>query len=97
MNPISIDDVKKLAVLSALSLDDKELEAMQQDLSQILEYVTQLQAVDTSGVEPTYQVHGLESVTRTDEQIEYGVTHDELLMNAPRHADGFVVVPRVLE
>lgn len=97
MNAISIDDVKKLASLSALSLSDEQARAMQADLTQILGYVQQLQAVDTDGIEPTYQAHELETVTRSDEVIDYGVSQDELLKNAPKHEIGSVVVPRVLE
>ena len=97
MNAISIDDVKKLARLSALNMSEEEAVSMQADLTQILGYVEQLQAVDTDGVEPTYQVHYLETVTRPDEIIDYGISQDELLMNAPKQADGSVVVPRVLE
>ena len=97
MNAISIDDVKKLARLSALNMSEEEAVSMQTDLTQILGYVEQLQAVDTDGVEPTYQVHYLETVTRPDEIIDYGISQEELLKNAPKQADGSVVVPRVLE
>jgi len=97
MNGISIDDVKKLASLSALTLTDNEAADMQTDLSQILDYVEQLQGIDTEGVEPTYQVHGLDTVTRQDVLIDYGVSQAELLKNAPKHAEGSIVVPRVLE
>lgn len=97
MSAISIDDVKKLATLSALDLSDQEALAMQADLTQILEYVQQLQAVDTTDAEPTYQVHDLETVTRSDDVVDYGVSHDELLKNAPKHDGSSMVVPRVLE
>lgn len=97
MNAISIDDVKKLARLSALNMSEEEAVNMQTDLTQILGYVEQLQGVDTDGVEPTYQVHYLDTVTRPDEIIDYGIDQDGLLKNAPKHADGSVVVPRVLE
>jgi aspartyl-tRNA(Asn)/glutamyl-tRNA(Gln) amidotransferase subunit C len=97
MSTISTSDVKKLAALSALSLGDAELQAMQADLSHILAYVEQLQGVDTEGVSPTYQVHSLETVTRTDDVIDYGVSQAELLKNAPQKHDGLVVVPKVLE
>lgn len=97
MNRISIDDVKKLARLSALTLTDDQVAAMQTDLSQILGYVEQLQAIDTEGIAPTYQVHGLETVTRDDAVIDYGVSQTELLKNAPKQAEGSIVVPRVLE
>jgi aspartyl-tRNA(Asn)/glutamyl-tRNA(Gln) amidotransferase subunit C len=97
MNVISTSDVKKLAALSALTLSEDDVVAMQADLTQILSYVEQLQAVDTDGVEPTYQAHSLETVTRADEVIDYGVSQEELLKNAPKHDAGSVVVPRVLE
>lgn len=97
MNAISIDDVKKLAMLSALSLTEQEALAMQADLTQILGYVEQLQAVDTEGVTPTYQAHTLETVTRSDDVIDYGVAQVDLLKNAPNHDEGSVMVPRVLE
>lgn len=97
MNAISIDDVKKLASLSALELSEQETLKMQADLTQILGYVEQLQAVNTDGVEPTYQAHSLNTVTRSDDIIDYGVAQDQLLKNAPKHDNGSVVVPRVLE
>jgi aspartyl-tRNA(Asn)/glutamyl-tRNA(Gln) amidotransferase subunit C len=97
MNSISRRDVQKLAVLSALTLSEDEMVTMQTDLTQILSYVEQLQAVDTDGVEPTYQVHSLETVTRPDEVIDYGISQKELLKNAPKQDAGSVVVPRVLE
>ena len=98
MNQISIDDVKKLARLSATTLSDDQAVSMQHDLTQILTYVEQLQQVETEGVEPTYQVHGLETVTRSDKMIDYGVSQEALLANAPKKIDnGSIVVPRVLE
>lgn len=97
MNGISIDDVKKLARLSALTLGDEELVAMRTDLSQILGYVEQLQSIDTEGIAPTYQVHGLDTVTRDDVVIEYGVSQADLLKNAPKQVEGSIVVPRVIE
>lgn len=97
MSDISLNDVKKLAGLSALSLSQDQLEDMKTDLGAILGYVEQLSGVDTDGVEPTYQVNGLETVTRTDEIIDYGVSQEDLLKNAPKSKDGTIVVPRVLE
>ena len=78
-------------------MSDDEAAAMQTDLTQILGYVEQLQGVDTDGVEPTYQAHSLETVTRPDEIIDYDVSQEELLKNAPKHDKSSVVVPRVLE
>lgn len=97
MTTISIDDVQKLAQLSALTLTGDQEEAMASDLTEILAYVEQLNEVDTNGVEPTYQVNGLENVTREDEIIDYGVSQADLLKNASRQQNGSLEVPRVLE
>lgn len=97
MTTISIADVQKLAKLSALTLTDEQVKTMSDELTEILHYVEQLEEVDTEGVEPTYQVNGLENVTRRDEIIDYGVSQENLLKNAPAQQDGSIKVPRVLE
>lgn len=66
MTTISNDDVKHLASLSALELSDDETESLRADLEAILGYVQQLDELDTTGVEPTYQVTGLENIWRSD-------------------------------
>lgn len=96
MSKISADDVKKLARLSALSVTDEEVDSLRSELESILSYVEQLDAVDTTGLEPTYQVTGLVNVTREDREIEYGVNQDALLKNAPAKQDGQIKVRRVL-
>jgi len=53
MTQISRDDVVHLAQLSSLALSDDEIQAMQTDIGNILEYVNQLSDLDTTGVEPT--------------------------------------------
>ncbi len=94
---ITIDDVKKLASLSALSISDQEAHGLQAQLNEILGYVAQLDEVDTTGVEPTYQVNSLENVMRADEVKDYQVSRDDLLKNAPETENGQVKVRRVLQ
>ena len=96
MSSISIDDVKKLAKLSALTISDTEAEALRGQLQEILGFVSQLSEVDTTGVKPTYQVTGLSNVWREDEVIEYGLDREALLKNAPDHQDGQIKVRRVI-
>lgn len=96
MSKLSRDDVLKLAKLSRLKLSDDEIQKFQNELSEILEYVEKLNAVDTSGLQPTYQVTGLTNVMRTDEIIDYGATPDELLKNAPATVEHQFKVKRVL-
>ncbi len=96
MTQISRDDVLHLAQLSSLELADSEIEGLQTDISNILGYVEQLNKLDTSGVEPTYQVTGLSSVWREDKVINYGVTREELLARSREVVDFQVKVPKVL-
>lgn len=85
-----------LAQLSNLQLADDEIGALQQNIDDILGYVAQLGQLDTTGVEPTYQVTGLENVWREDTIIDYGVSRERLLELAPDQADHQVKVPKVL-
>ena len=97
MSTISIADVQKLAQLSALTITDDQVQTLTNELNEILGYVEQLNEVDTDGVEPTYQVNGLENVTRPDEIKDMDVSQEDLLKNAPQQQDGSIKVPRVLE
>lgn len=96
MSQITIDDVKKVASLSGLLLSDDDLELYRGQFEEILAYVEQLNSVDLSGLEPTYQVTGLTNVTRTDEIIDYKVSTEKLLENAPAQQDNQIKVRRVL-
>lgn len=96
MTNISRDDVQHLAQLSSLQLNNDEADALAADIANILGYVDQLGELDTSGVEPTYQVTDLENVWRTDEVIDYGVSREQLLVLAPASAQDQVKVPKVL-
>ncbi len=96
MSTITTDDVRHLAQLSNLQLADDEVENLRGDLENILGYIEQLGELDTTGVEPTYQVTGLENVWRDDEVQEAGVSRERLLELAPEQADNSVKVPKVL-
>lgn len=96
MAKLSRDDVLKLAALSKLRLTDEEVERLRGELSEILDYVEQLDRVDTSGLEPTYQVTGLKNVMRPDEVKDYGYKTEDLLKNAPAVQDNQFKVKRVL-
>lgn len=96
MSKLSRDDVLKLAALSKLRLSDDEVESLRVELSEILNYVKQLDSVDTSDLKPTYQVAGLTNVTRPDEVKDYGYKTSDLLKNAPALQDNQFKVKRVL-
>lgn len=96
---LSKEDVLKLAKLSRLQLTDAEVAQYREELSSILDYVQQLENVDTSGLEPTYQVTGLTSqdvnVTRDDE-ITAQVSHEELMKNVPDRQGRHIKVKRMV-
>lgn len=96
MKKLAREDVTKLARLSRLRLTDQEIEKLQTELAEILDYVKVLDGVDTSGLEPTYQITGLKNVTRADKPHDYGANPSELLKNAPDTMDGQFKVKRVL-
>lgn len=96
MTVISRDDVQHLAQLSSLQLTDEELGSLQTDIGNILGYIEQLGELDTTGVEPTYQVTGLENVWRDDVVIKSDVTREELLALSTESASNQVKVPKVL-
>ena len=96
MTQITRDDVLHLAQLSSLELSESEIDNLQADLGNIIGYINKLSELDTTGIEPTYQVTGLSNVWRNDEIINYGVTREELLARAPEQTDFQVKVPKVL-
>ena len=95
MTAISTSDIQHLASLSSLALADDEVDGLRQDLENIIGYIKQLGELDTAGVEPTYQVTGLENVWREDE-IQPGISAEKLLELAPEKQNNQVKVPQVL-
>jgi len=96
MSTITTNDVRHLAQLSNLQLSDDEITSLQTDLANILDYIDQLNEIDTSGVEPTYQVTGLENVWRDDTVDMSTVTREDLLALTSEQADNSIKVPQVL-
>lgn len=97
MAKLTRDDVLKLARLARLHLSDEEVAQFQKEISNILGFVEQLQTVDLTGIEPTYQVTGLKDVMRPDVIKDYGITPEALLKNAPATEDGHIKVKRMLQ
>ena len=96
MTQISTDDVQHLAQLSSLQLDEAEVESLRTDLESIVGYIEQLAELDTTGVEPTYQVTDLQNVWRDDVVNDYGISKDDLLALAPAAEAQQIKVPKVL-
>lgn len=92
---VSLEDVRHLAELSQIRLSKVELTSLAGDIDRIVGYIDQLDELDTAGVEPTFQLTGLENVWRTDE-VKPQLERRELLQLAPDSEDGQVKVPKVL-
>ncbi len=88
--------VEYVAKLANLELGDKEIEKFSSQLSAILDYVSQLNEVDTKNVEPVAQITGLENVMRNDTTAP-GLTNEEALSNASQKQDGFFKVKAIFE
>ena len=89
------DEVEKVALLSRLRLDDHELQRMTAQLGQIVEYVRQLDDLDTSGVEPMAHAADLSNVFAEDE-ARPSLDREQALANAPKRDEECYRVPAVL-
>ena len=85
-----------LADLSDFSLSDSEIDSLGSDLQGIIKYISQLEELDTDGVEPTYQVFEMENVWRDDEIKPQDATREELLALTKEEKDNQIKVPKVL-
>lgn len=93
---LSADEVRWVAHLARLELTDAELTTMTRQLGAILEYVQQLQQVNTDGVEPLAHPLPVQNVFRADEPAP-SLPVDAALANAPRRSGDFYSVPAVLD
>lgn len=93
---ISKDDVKKIARLSRLHVEETELAPLADELNGILGWIEMLNEVDVDGVEPMTSAVAIPAPLRADE-INDGGIRDKVLANAPKSEDGFFVVPRSVE
>lgn len=96
MSKLSRDDVLKLARLARLSLSEAEIEEYSRELSEILQYVEQLGAIDVEGLKPTNQITGLKNVTRSDTVRDYGYGPKKLLENVPSVSSDEIKVKRMI-
>jgi len=89
-------EVEHVARLARLDLTEDEKERMTAQLDAILGYIDTLNALDTSGVEPTTTVIPMMSVMRED-VVRPSLDREEALANAPDREDVFFRVPRIIE
>jgi aspartyl-tRNA(Asn)/glutamyl-tRNA(Gln) amidotransferase subunit C len=88
--------VKRIARLARIAVPEEELAPLANELSGILSWVEQLDAVDTRGVEPMTSVVAVTLPMREDVVTDGGI-RDKILANAPEPQRGFFTVPKVVE
>ena len=93
---LSADEVRWVAHLARLELSDAELATMTGQLAKILDYVDQLQQVDTEGVEPLAHPLPVQNVFRDDE-LTPSLPVENALSTAPERHGDFFGVPAVLD
>ena len=89
-------NVRYTAQLARLDLTDAEIEKFQNQLGQVLSHVEQLRKVDVSHVAATAHANAVTNVFRVDE-VRESFSQETALSNAPRSANGLIVVPKVIE
>ncbi len=96
MTELTREDILKLARLARLSLSEDEIAEYSTELTQILQYVDLLQAVDVTGLKPTNQITGLTNISREDVIVDYGYSPEDLRANLPDIEEGQIKVKRML-
>lgn len=96
MSDLSDEDIRHLALLARISISDDDVVMFREQLGSILDYVAQLDSVDTTGLAPTSQVTGLTNVQRGDGEETDTLPREKLLEQTPEQDNGQIKVRRVL-
>lgn len=95
---LSLDEVRRIAVLARLKLSPEEERALQGQLSAILDYVRQLEELDVSGVEPmTHALAAGEQSPLREDEVLPSLSPEEALADAPAREGTCFRVPRIIE
>ena len=92
---ITKEEILAVAHLARLEIADASIDAFSDQISSILDYIDQLNEVDTTGISPTSHAVFLTNAFRKDERKAH-LGREEALANAPESENGFFIVPRVI-
>lgn len=95
-NIISDETIDYVAILAKLELSSEEKEEAKKDMGSMLDYIDQLNELDTDGVEPMSHVFPVHNVFRED-VVANGNDRDHILANAPEWKDGAFKVPKTVD
>jgi aspartyl-tRNA(Asn)/glutamyl-tRNA(Gln) amidotransferase subunit C len=96
MARLTLDQVRRVAQLAALELDDAEVRTLCDELGSILDHMAALDALDVSGIEPTFHPMQTAAALR-DDRVQPSLVRDEALAAAPASEQGGFAVPKVLD
>lgn len=96
MSTITVKDVEYVAALAQLQLDDAAKDRLVREMGEILGYMDQLNALDTTNVEPMMHAMALENVFRED-VVGESLSREQALANAPNHDGEYFIVPKILD
>ena len=96
MSRISREEVSKVAKLAKLKLNEEQLENHATQIEKILEYINQLEKIDTTNVPCTTRAIEVTNVVRSDINEKYK-NRDEILDLAPSREDDFFKVPKIIK
>ena len=94
--PVDTPEERRIARLARIRVTDAEAKALEKELSGILDWVKQLDEVDTAGAEPMTRVTPMTLKQRTDAVTDGGMA-EAIVENAPVRDDSFFLVPKVVE
>ena len=95
-NTISSETMDYVGILAKLELSLEEKEAARKDMERMLDYIDQLNELDTSQTEPLSHVFPVNNVFRED-VVTNGDEREKILKNAPEQTDGAFKVPKTVE
>lgn len=92
---VDVKTVDRIASLAKLEFNEEEKQEITQDMNRMLDFVDQLEKVDTEGVEPLIYMLEEETEIRKD-QVQQTISQEDALKNAPEKDTDFIKVPKVL-
>jgi aspartyl-tRNA(Asn)/glutamyl-tRNA(Gln) amidotransferase subunit C len=94
--PIDKNQVKKVAKLSRISLEDNKIDSLSKDLDSILTFVEKLNELDTKEIKILKSIADKTLEARND-FVDDGKIKNDILKNSPEKNEDFFIVPKVIE
>jgi len=96
---MQVDDalLTRLEKLSFLKVSDDKREEIISQLSEIVSFVDNLSELNTDGVDANFAMSDKATPLREDQVVQNTTVQEEILAHAPKSADNFFIVPKIIE